>query len=397
MKILFVGQHYWPENFKTTEICESLVAMGHQVEALVGLPNYPTGDIPKEYRLCRNRKQYRNGVYINRCFEIGRKPGKVGLAINYVSYMISATLKIIFKKRDYDVIYAYSTSPVLMSFPAAVASKFFGKKLVIHVLDIWPACLAAMQVKESSKLYRIMTKVSKWIYSQADILLYGSKGFQQYLLNTHGIKVSDEQYLPQFADSLFENSIPTTKTNKEQFNFVFAGNIGKMQAVEVIIKAAALTKDAPITWHIIGDGSHLDTCKALAKTLNVEKNVVFYGQKPVEDMPKYYSMADAMLLTLVNDILVNDTLPAKVQGYMAQQKPILCCAAGESEYVITKAKCGLTAKVEDEKELAKIALEFIKLPPEEIKRMSNNAKEYYTLNFPKALHMKRLEYFLNKQ
>ena len=34
----------------------------------------------------------RNGVEIRRCFEIGRRPGKLGLAVNYVSYMTSATV-----------------------------------------------------------------------------------------------------------------------------------------------------------------------------------------------------------------------------------------------------------------------------------------------------------------
>ena len=43
MKILVVCQHYWPENFRVTEICEALAARGHQVTALVGLPNYPSG------------------------------------------------------------------------------------------------------------------------------------------------------------------------------------------------------------------------------------------------------------------------------------------------------------------------------------------------------------------
>lgn len=127
MKILVVCQHYWPENFRVTEICEALVERGHQVTALVGLPNYPTGIIPKEYKHFKNRRQVRNGVEIRRCFEIGRKPGKIGLAINYVSYMVSAGIKALFLKRDYDVIYAFSTSPVLMSLPAALLRCFSQK------------------------------------------------------------------------------------------------------------------------------------------------------------------------------------------------------------------------------------------------------------------------------
>ena len=110
MKILEVNQHYWPENFRVTEICEALVERGHTVTALVGLPNYPSGIVPKEYKWFKNRKQEHNGVHIRRCFEIGRKPGKLGLAINYVSFTLSATLKALFMKKVFDVIYSFSTS-----------------------------------------------------------------------------------------------------------------------------------------------------------------------------------------------------------------------------------------------------------------------------------------------
>lgn len=70
------------------------VQRGHRVTALVGLPNYPSGIVPKEYKRFQNRRQTRNGVEIRRCFEIGL-PGreKLGLTVNYVSYMLSASAK----------------------------------------------------------------------------------------------------------------------------------------------------------------------------------------------------------------------------------------------------------------------------------------------------------------
>ena len=139
MKILVVCQHYWPENFRVTEICEDLAARGHDVTALVGLPNYPTGVVPPEYKRLRNRRQERNGVHIRRCMEIGRRPGKAGLAVNYVSYMLSACHRVLWMKKDYDVIYAFSTSPVLMSLPAAFLRRFHRQPLMIYIMDIWSA------------------------------------------------------------------------------------------------------------------------------------------------------------------------------------------------------------------------------------------------------------------
>ncbi|MEG0512896.1 MAG: glycosyltransferase family 4 protein [Clostridia bacterium] len=388
MKVLVVCQHYWPENFRITEICENLMERGHQVTAVVGLPNYPTGHIPQEYRHFRNRRQQKNGVQIIRCFEIGRKAGKLGLALNYVSYMTSACIKLLFLKRDFDVIYAYSTSPVLMSLPAAFLRCFTSKKLVIDVLDIWPACLAAMNVSEGSLLYRFMKHVSHWVYAKADYLFYSSKRFQSYLQTVHHISVSNEQYLPQFADDVFLQPLPPKKAN-EQLQLVFAGNIGKVQAVEVLIEAAALLCDQPIHWHIVGDGSNEMACRNLANSLQLQETVTFYGRKPLEDMPAFYAMADAMLVSMRDEISVNDTLPGKVQSYMAAGKPVLGSIAGETPYVIAQAQCGYCAKPGDAKAFAEIVMRF--MHEQDQVQMGERGKAYYLAHFTKAKHMDCLE------
>jgi len=393
MKVLVICQHYWPENFRVTEICEALVERGHQVTALVGLPNYPSGIIPDEYKHFKNRRQVRNGVEIRRCFEIGRKPGKIGLAINYVSYMTSASIKALLMKRDYDVIYAFSTSPVLMSLPAALLRCFTRKKYMIYVLDIWPACLAAMNVFEGSFLYAFMKKVSKWVYNKADLLIYSSKRFQGYLQEVHQISVSDEQYMPQFADELFEMELPPKEETAEK-QLVFAGNIGKVQAVEVLLEGAALLRDQPVHWHIVGDGSNYESCRALADSLELSSRVTFHGRKPLSDMPAYYAMADAMLVSMRNDLSVNDTLPGKVQSYMAAGKPVLGSIAGETAYVLEKAQCGFCAPPDDPEAFAEIVLKF--LHSSDQCEMGQRGKAYYNQHFTKQKHMDRLEAMLLK-
>ena len=391
MKILVVCQHYWPENFRVTEICEALAARGHQVTALVGLPNYPSGVVPAEYRHFRNRRQMRNGVEIRRCFEIGRRPGKLGLAVNYVSYMTSATVKALLLGRDYDVIYAYSTSPVLMSLPAAVLRCFTSKKLMIYVLDIWPACLAAMNVGEDALLYRFMKRVSRWVYRRADMLIYSSKRFQGYLRDVHGIEVPDAQYMPQFADDVFRAPLPPGPAS-DGINLVFAGNIGKVQAVEVLIRSAALLRDLPIRWHIVGDGSNEAACRELAAKLALGETVVFYGRRPLEDMPAFYAMADAMLVSMRDDISVNDTLPGKVQSYMAAGKPVLGSIAGETAYVIEQAGCGFCAPPDDPEAFAQVVRRFLSC--EDREAMGERGRAYYDANFTKRDHMDRLEALL---
>ncbi len=391
MKILVVCQHYWPEAFRITEICEDLVTRGHTVTALVGLPNYPSGIVPKEYKWFRKRRETINGVNVRRCFEIGRRNTKLGLAINYCSYMLSASLTIMLLPRDYDVVYAYSTSPVLMSLPAALLRCVSKKKLMIDVLDIWPACLAAMHVYEGSMLYAFMKRVSRWIYGKADMLVYSSKQFQAYLQRVHGITVPDTHYLPQFADSLFE-TLPE-KGDSHITHLVFAGNIGKVQSIETLLRSAALLKGEAVHFHIVGDGSNYAACLELADTLKIDDMLTFHGRKPLEQMPAFYALADAMLVSMKYDESVNDTLPGKVQSYMAAGKPILGSIAGETPMIIAEAACGFCAPPEDAQAFAEVVRAFLALPDKAV--LGNNARAYYEQHFTKQIHMDKLEKLLH--
>ncbi len=404
MKVLVVCQHYAPENFRVTEICEDLVARGHQVVAVVGLPNYPSGIVPREYKWFRRRRENLGGVQVRRCFEIGRKNTPLGLAINYVSYMVAACWKVLTLRHDYDVIYAYSTSPVLMSLPASLLRCFTCKKLVIYVLDIWPACLAAMNVGEGSPLYAFMKRVSRWVYGKADVLLVGSKRFQQYMEEVHGMTVPDQWYLPQFADGLFEqaafaspkmqNAFAKEEPSKTLTHLVFAGNIGRVQGVQTLLQAAALLQKEPIYWHFLGDGSDFESCQALARELGLEDQVTFYGRRPLADMPAFYAMADALLVSMHNDASVNDTLPGKVQSYMAAGKPLLCSITGETPYILQQAGCGLCAPPDDPQAFAQVVLSFFAMSQEARSRMGENGRVYYQQHFTQQRHMDRLEALL---
>jgi glycosyltransferase involved in cell wall biosynthesis len=390
MKILVVCQHYYPENFLVTDISEALVARGHEVTAVVGLPNYPSGIVPKEYKGFKRRREERNGVHVRRCLEIGRRNTKLGLAINYLSFMLSACHRVLWMRKDFDVIYAYSSSPVLMSLPAAFLRAISGKKLLIYVLDIWPACLSAMNVGEGSPLFRLMKRVSRRIYARADVLAYSSRRFQGYFQRVHGLTVPDAYYLPQFAYG--QPDTATEKAKADGWNFVFAGNIGKMQGVETVIRAAELLKDEPVKFHILGNGSNYPACEALVKEKHLESIVTLYGRRPQEEMPTFFAMADALIVSMRNDPSVNDTLPAKVQSYMAAGKPILGSIAGETSEIIADADCGLCAPPDDPAAFASVVRAFIARSDQA--PMGEHAKAYYGRHFTREGHMNQLEKLL---
>ncbi len=392
MKILVVCQYYYPEPFRITDICESLVKRGHEVTVLTGLPNYPEGEILKEYRHGDKREEKLNGVNVIRCYEIGRGKSKIKLFLNYFSYAISATFRALRMKSQYDVILVNQLSPVMMGVPAMVYKKKFNKEILFYCLDLWPDSLAAGGIEQNSLIYRLFYKISRWIYSSADLLLVTSSMFENYFREVLKLNEVKIKHLPQYAEDLFTLNLENNSTSSEKsntFNFVFAGNIGDMQSVETIIRAANELKNIKdISFHIIGDGSRLEDCKKLSNELNIS-SIKFYGRRPIEEMPQYYAMADAMLITLKANKTLSLTLPGKVQSYMASGKPIIGAIDGETRLVIEKAACGYICEAENYKALAKLINEFCM--SNEREQMGRNAHNFYLDNYDKETFMNSIE------
>ena len=100
MKILVICQHYWPEPYPLTDICEELVKRGHLVHVVTDVPNYPMGRTYKEYTGHKRRNEEHNGVQITRTFTIPRHHGAVLRLMNYYSYSISSTMYVKRIKED---------------------------------------------------------------------------------------------------------------------------------------------------------------------------------------------------------------------------------------------------------------------------------------------------------
>ena len=267
MRILVVCQYYYPEPFRITDICETLVQKGHQVTVLTGLPNYPEGYVLDEYRKGQRRNENLNGVEVIRCFEIGRGSKRLRLFLNYLSFALSGSLKAKALKESYDVVFVNQLSPVMMALPAIAYKRKHHKKMLLYCLDLWPESLAAGGIAPGSFIYKIFLDISRGIYGSADKILVTSSMFKDYFANVLSMDTDNIRHLPQYAEDLFFEQPGTTdgQDNDAAFHFVFAGNIGEMQSVDTVVKAANELRDYKnIAFHIVGDGAKLDYCRDLA-------------------------------------------------------------------------------------------------------------------------------------
>ena len=385
MKILVVCQHYYPEPFRISDICEELVRAGHEVLVVTGTPNYPEGKIYAGYKFGQRKNETINGVRVHRCFTIGRRKGIIFRLLNYYSFAISSTLHTLFMKEHFDVVFINQLSPVMMANAGIAYKKKYGTKTVLYCLDLWPESLTVGGIKKGSLPYRIFHKISERIYRSADEICISSKTFAKYFEEEFGI--TDTHYLPQYSEDIFDPA-NCKKVPDEFVDLMFAGNVGKAQSIETIIYAAEKTQSITnLRWHIVGDGSELQNVQHLAETLKL-KNVIFHGRQSLADMPKYYAMADAMLVTMQKNDVISMTLPGKMQTYMAAGKAVLGSIGGETAEVIKEAECGLCCPPENPEALAAIAVDYMTKKTD--CNFEENSSKHYQATYSKDVVVEKL-------
>lgn len=389
MKILVVCQYYYPEEFQINAICEGLVERGHDVTVLTGLPNYPTGVIPAAYQDGKRRTEEYHGVKIQRCFEVPRRKGVIGLARNYLSFCFFSCKKVLSLPKDFDVVYIYQLSPVLMGIPGILYKKLARKKVFLYCCDLWPESVKIMNIREKSAVFRVLKAISTFIYRNCDRIGIQSKAFYRYFKEAHDIEQDKLCYIPQFADSAYlekDFNVP-----HEGFNFVFLGNIGIAQNLDCLVKAAALLKDLNgFKVHIVGDGSYLEKMKELVRDNSLEDKFIFYGRRPVSEMTKFYCLADACLLTLEGKSIIGQTIPSKLQGYMAAGKAVAAAIDGAAQGVILEADCGRAVAAGDADGLSGIMRDMV-LHAEKYQACGSHGRRYFTEHFTKEHYIDRTE------
>ena len=396
MKILATCQYGFPEPYPFLYPMEELVKRGHTVHAITGMPNYPMGKIYPGYSIFKEKEEVHEGIQITHVPLIPREKNIVFRFLNYHSYPIFAKRRVMQLSGDYDVVFANQTSPVMMVEPAVAYAKKWNKKVVMYCMDLWPASLEVGGVSKNSLIYRYYHKISQRIYTNVDLILVTSKLFKDYFMDEFHIDENKIIYLPQY--SVLEQSRMEAEQNKKTTDFVFAGNVGTAQNLQILVNAAEIVEKEKIRdngreiyFHIVGDGQELENLKKIVKERKL-KNVVFYGRRPLEEMPKFYAMADAMLVTLTPNKLVSLTLPAKVQSYMTAGKAILASANGEINQVLSESHAGYCAPADDVQGFVENIKKFIM--DENRPEYGKNAIKFYEENFSKEKVISRLEKIL---
>ncbi len=398
MKILVITQYFWPESFRINDLVLGLKEFGHDVHVLTGIPNYPSGSFSSGYSFFTLRKESYKGIPVSRVPLTPRGKGKGWqLALNYISFAFFASLFGPSRcKGNFDIIFVYEPSPITVGLPALVLKKIKSCPILFWSQDLWPESLSATGAVKSRWILRRVESLVRFIYKGCDRILVQSKAF---IKPTEALGVERERiyYFPNSAEELYkplqlEDDAIERESMPKGFKVMFAGNIGAAQDFKTILEAAELLKDSSdIHWIILGDGRMRPWVETQIRERGLTENIHLLGKHPLGSMPRYFSLADAMLVTLKKEPIFALTIPSKVQSYLACGKPVIAALDGEGSRVIKEAQAGLTSPAEAPKLLAENVKALYNMPESGRLHMGRQARKYFESHFERSNLLKKLD------
>lgn len=391
-------QWFDPEpTFKGLTFAKELARLGHEVEVLTGFPNYPGGKLYAGYTIKFFQRELMEGISVIRVpIYPSHDKSAIRRIANYTSFSISAATIGHLLVKTADVIYVYHP-PATVGFPAIALHMLQQIPFVYDIQDLWPDTLSATGMLSNETAFRIVDKWCRFIYKHASRIVVLSPGFKEKLCD-RGVPQDKVEVIYNWCD---ENQIHTSIRNEAlakelgmagRFNIVFAGTMGKAQALDAVLDAASRlgSQYSMIQFVFMGGGIEVSRLKQGAKG-NHFNNVLFLPRRPMSEISEILNLADVLLVHLKDDPLFRITIPSKTQAYIAAGRPILMAVRGDAAALVTKADAGISCTPEDSESIAQGVGRLFTMSPTQREALGENGKRFYQKELSLAVGVHRFE------
>ena len=190
-----------------------------------------------------------------------------------------------------------------------------------------------------------------------------------------------------------DNSIKDKYFKKDKINILYAGNLGIVQSLTTVLKAAQKMQNEGINkihFIFLGGGADEDNLTNFSQEKQL-MNVTFIPRVQSQEVSKYLNEADFLLVHLKKDKLFEITIPSKILAYLKSGKPILMGLKGDAADILNDAEAGFTFEPDNETDLIEKIHKILTLSNAEIADMGRRAAQYYKNNLSIASSVDKIE------
>lgn len=349
MKILVHGINFHPEptgiGKYTGEMCERLVAMGHEVRVVTAPPYYPGWKISAGWSNRYSRKTWR-GVDVWRApLWVPANPTGLTRVLHLLSFAITAIPLMLWQVLwRPDVVMA--VAPAVVCAPwAGLVARLCGARAWLHVQDFEVDAAYQLGLLNSGGLRRrVVTGIERLLLRSFDRLSTISHRMLDRARHK-GVPEKKLVFLPNWVDHHAIAPLGMRSTYRDQLGLsddmvvaLFSGTMGGKQGLELLpLVAQRLAQSHPNLMMIFcGDGMVKPQLEAQCVGLD---NVRMLPLQPSERLNELLGMADIHLLPQ-HPGAADLVMPSKLAGMLASGRPIVTTSHKGTELERLVSGCG---------------------------------------------------------
>lgn len=398
--LLVVSQYFHPEQFRINDMTREWVRRGYKVTVLTGIPNYPMGKYFAGYGLFKHRRENWHGVEIIRIPLVPRGQSRIGMAANYLSFVASGFCWSMIANVCADKVFIFEVSPMTQALVGIWYSLRRRIPCYLYVQDLWPENVEIVGGVHNKTVLGLISRMVNYIYGHCERIFATSPSFVREIQKRCRDK-DKVSYWPQYAETFYQPvSKETARQNVQEipaddsFKIIFTGSIGKAQGLDILPRAAGMLDDTEIKFVIVGDGREQAAFEKEVAGLGVSDRFIMTGRQPTSRIPYFLGCCDVAFVSFSDNEIFRQTIPAKMQSYMACGMPILASAAGETARIVEEAQCGLCSAIGDAEDLVRAIRQMKAMPGDRLRQMGLNSRNYCRQHFSKQLLMDEMDEIL---
>ena len=262
-----------------------------------------------------------------------------------------------------DILHAHS--PSLNVFPALKVGKRFGIPVVYEVRAFWEdAAVDHGSTAEGSLRYRMTRAMDTRAFGKVDAVTTICEGLRKDIVE-RGVPESKVTVIPNAVDigdfsidGKADIFLKETLGLKDLRVLGFIGSFYAYEGLALLINAlpGITEKYADAAILLVGGGPQEPALRELAKSLGLEKRIIFTGRVPHEKVQDYYNLIDVLVYPRLSMRLTELVTPLKPLEAMAQGKPLLASDVGGHRELIRNNETGMLFRAGDVEDLAEKAL-----------------------------------------
>jgi glycosyltransferase involved in cell wall biosynthesis len=357
MKVLIIAQYFPPDMgggaTRAYNAARGLSKNNCDVTIISAVPHYPTGDIPKEYRMKPLSVEYDGEMRVIRTFILPlASEGLVKRMLLFASFVISSLFALPFVG-NVDVIWAANPN-VISFYPSLFYSLVKHCPLIQNVDDLWPEALHDLGVPEKSFVSKLGELAAGTVYKFASFITPISSDHVSIIASKYHVKRSKICVVPAGVDlDKFNGRQKNSLSGK--LTVLYIGAFSPAYDFDQVLKAAKLLSTFPDVEFVIQGGGELSAILQ-SEVKKWELSNVKMVERIVsrDEVARMLNEAWAALLPLKGSVEMG--ISSKLYEYQAARKPIVCCSKGQQGRYVSETKSGIVVKPGDYEALAKAIL-----------------------------------------